>query len=60
VTAGVKLALPDGRVVKARELSGQDNLLFRRNGLTGALEVVDRGGSGRSWTGLNTELHANV
>jgi 2,3,4,5-tetrahydropyridine-2-carboxylate N-succinyltransferase len=39
VTAGVKLALPDGRVVKARELSGQDNLLFRRNGLTGALEV---------------------
>ncbi|HVD28740.1 MAG TPA: DapH/DapD/GlmU-related protein, partial [Mycobacteriales bacterium] len=60
VTAGVKLALPDGRVVKARELSGQDNLLFRRNGLTGALEVVDRGGAGRSWTGLNTELHANV
>jgi 2,3,4,5-tetrahydropyridine-2-carboxylate N-succinyltransferase len=60
VTAGVKLALPDGRVVKARELSGQDDLLFRRNGLTGALEVVDRGGAARSWTGLNTELHANV
>jgi 2,3,4,5-tetrahydropyridine-2,6-dicarboxylate N-succinyltransferase len=60
VTAGVKLTLPDGRVVKARELSGQDDLLFRRNGVTGALEVVDRGGAGRSWTGLNTELHVNV
>ena len=60
VTAGVKLTLPDGRVVKARELSGRDGLLFRRNGVTGALEVVDRGGAGRSWTGLNTELHANV
>jgi 2,3,4,5-tetrahydropyridine-2,6-dicarboxylate N-succinyltransferase len=60
VTAGMKLALPDGRVAKARELSGQDNLLFRRNSLTGGLEVVDRGGAGRSWTGLNTELHVNV
>jgi 2,3,4,5-tetrahydropyridine-2-carboxylate N-succinyltransferase len=60
VTAGMKLTLPDGRVAKARELSGQDNLLFRRNSLGGGLEVVDRGGAGRSWTGLNTELHANV
>ena len=61
VTAGVKLALPDGRVVKARELSGQDNLLFRRNGVSGALEVVDRStGGGRSWSGLNADLHANV
>jgi 2,3,4,5-tetrahydropyridine-2,6-dicarboxylate N-succinyltransferase len=60
VTAGMKLTLPDGRVAKARELSGQSDLLFWRNSLTGGLEVVDRSGAGRSWTGLNTELHANV
>ena len=61
VTAGMKLTLPDGRTVKARALSGQDNLLFWRNSVTGALEVVDRGGgTGRSWTGLNADLHANV
>ena len=60
VTAGMKLLLPDGRTVKARELSGQHNLLFRRNSLSGALEVVHRGGSGRSWSGLNADLHANV
>jgi 2,3,4,5-tetrahydropyridine-2-carboxylate N-succinyltransferase len=61
VTAGMKLVLPDGRTVKARELSGQDNLLFWRNSLSGALEVADRGGgSGRSWSGLNADLHVNV
>jgi len=61
VTAGSKLTLPDGRVAKARELSGQDGLLFWQNSVTGALEVVDRGGgAGRSWPGLNAELHANV
>jgi 2,3,4,5-tetrahydropyridine-2-carboxylate N-succinyltransferase len=59
VTAGMKLLRPDGRTVKARELSGQHNLLFWRNSLSGALEVVDRGG-GRSWSGLNADLHANV
>jgi 2,3,4,5-tetrahydropyridine-2,6-dicarboxylate N-succinyltransferase len=61
VTAGSKVTLPGGRVVKARELSGQDGLLFWQNSVTGALEVVDRsGGTGRSWTGLNADLHANV
>ena len=61
VTAGAKVTVPGGGVVKARELSGQDGLLFWQNSLTGALEVVDRGsGTGRSWQGLNTELHANV
>ena len=60
VTGGTRVSLPDGEVVKALELSGQDGLLFRRNSLGGGLEVVDRGGAGRSWTGLNTELHANV
>ncbi|MEY3346897.1 MAG: 2,3,4,5-tetrahydropyridine-2-carboxylate N-succinyltransferase, partial [Actinomycetota bacterium] len=30
VTASSKITLPDGKVVKARELSGANNLLFRR------------------------------
>ncbi|HEY6745655.1 MAG TPA: 2,3,4,5-tetrahydropyridine-2,6-dicarboxylate N-succinyltransferase [Mycobacteriales bacterium] len=61
VTAGMKVALPDGRVVKARELSGRNDLLIWRNSVSGALEVVDRsGGRGRSWSGLNADLHANV
>ncbi|OBJ87079.1 2,3,4,5-tetrahydropyridine-2,6-dicarboxylate N-succinyltransferase [Mycobacterium asiaticum] len=56
VTAGTKVALPDGTSVKARELSGGNNLLFRRNSLTGAVEVVSRDGQGIA---LNEELHAN-
>jgi 2,3,4,5-tetrahydropyridine-2-carboxylate N-succinyltransferase len=56
VTAGTKVALPDGRLVKARELSGQDGLLFRRNSATGAVEVVPRTGAGVE---LNSVLHAN-
>ena len=57
VTSGMKLTLPDGRTVKARELSGQDGLLFRRNSMTGALEAVPRTGD---WSGLNAALHANA
>ena len=61
VTAGSKVTLPDGHVVKARELSGRDGVLFRRNSVTGALEAVPRGGpAGRSWAGLNADLHANA
>jgi 2,3,4,5-tetrahydropyridine-2,6-dicarboxylate N-succinyltransferase len=56
VTAGTKVALPDGKSVKARELSGGNNLLFRRNSLTGAVEVVARDGQGIA---LNEDLHAN-
>jgi len=56
VTAGNKITLPDGRLVKARELSGQDNLLFRRNSTTGTVEVVSRTGAGVE---LNAALHAN-
>jgi 2,3,4,5-tetrahydropyridine-2,6-dicarboxylate N-succinyltransferase len=57
VTSGTKLTLPNGRTVKARELSGQDGLLFRRNSLTGAMEAVPHTGS---WSGLNPVLHANA
>jgi 2,3,4,5-tetrahydropyridine-2-carboxylate N-succinyltransferase len=56
VTAGTKVALPDGRTGKAAELTGQSNLLFRRNSLTGAVEVVARKGTGIE---LNAALHAN-
>jgi 2,3,4,5-tetrahydropyridine-2,6-dicarboxylate N-succinyltransferase len=56
VTAGTKVQTADGQTVKARELSGANNLLFRRNSLTGAVEVVKRDGTGIT---LNDELHAN-
>ena len=47
---------PDGTVAKARELSGQSNLLFIRNSVTGAVEARPRDGHGIV---LNTALHAN-
>lgn len=56
VTAGTKVSTPDGTMVKARELSGGSNLLFRRNSVTGAVEVVSRDGHGIK---LNEDLHAN-
>jgi 2,3,4,5-tetrahydropyridine-2-carboxylate N-succinyltransferase len=56
VTAGTQITLPDGDVVKGRELSGAHGLLFRRNSRTGTVEALPRSGS---WTGLNAALHAN-
>ncbi|HEX2087300.1 MAG TPA: 2,3,4,5-tetrahydropyridine-2,6-dicarboxylate N-succinyltransferase [Solirubrobacteraceae bacterium] len=56
VTAGTRVTLPDGEVVKARELSGAPNLLFRRNSVSGAVEARQRSGT---WGGLNEALHAN-
>ncbi|MHA7648270.1 2,3,4,5-tetrahydropyridine-2,6-dicarboxylate N-succinyltransferase [Mycobacterium sp. ML4] len=56
ITAGTKVTMSEGNSVKARELSGGNNLLFRRNSLTGAVEVVSRDGQGIA---LNEELHAN-
>jgi 2,3,4,5-tetrahydropyridine-2-carboxylate N-succinyltransferase len=58
LTAGTKVALPDGRVVKARELSGASATLFRRNSTSGAVEAVPRS-EVSSWQGLNDALHAN-
>ncbi len=57
VTAGTKVTGPDGTVVKARDLSGAGNLLFRRNSVSGAVEVVPWKGTG---TELNAALHANA
>jgi 2,3,4,5-tetrahydropyridine-2-carboxylate N-succinyltransferase len=56
VTAGTKVNLPDGRTVKARDLSGTSGAVFRRNSTTGAVEVVPRTGTGIE---LNAALHAN-
>jgi len=56
VTAGTKVTGPDGTVVKARELAGRNNLLFRRNSETGAVEVRAKEGDGIA---LNEALHAN-
>ena len=57
VTAGTKVRLlPEGTVVKARELSGASGLLFRRNSTTGAVEAAPREGKTFS---LNDTLHAN-
>ncbi len=56
VTAGTKVTLPDGTVVKAKELSGASNVLFLRNSVTGGVEARDRKGTGIE---LNSELHKN-
>ncbi|MBS44077.1 MAG: 2,3,4,5-tetrahydropyridine-2,6-dicarboxylate N-succinyltransferase [Nocardioides sp.] len=59
VTAGTKVLLKDAegeRLVKALELSGASNVLFRRNSVTGAVEAVPWKGTGIA---LNEALHAN-
>ena len=60
VTAGTKVTVTDTdgqpQVVKALELSGASNVLFRRNSVTGAVEAVPWHGEGIA---LNAALHAN-
>jgi 2,3,4,5-tetrahydropyridine-2-carboxylate N-succinyltransferase len=57
ITAGTMVrVLPEGNVVKARELHGASGLLFRRNSQTGAVEAMPRSDK---WTGLNAQLHHN-
>jgi len=58
VTTGTKVTIIDGageRTAKAGELSGIANLLFRRNSVTGRVEVLPRTGEGIK---LNSQLHA--
>jgi 2,3,4,5-tetrahydropyridine-2-carboxylate N-succinyltransferase len=57
LTAGTRVTTPEGETVKARELSGRPNLLFRRNSTSGAVEVLPRTGT---WGGLNAALHSNA
>ncbi len=56
VTGGTKVTLPDGTVVKAKELSGQNGLLFLRDSVTGAVAAKPRTGGKIE---LNAALHAN-
>jgi len=60
ITAGTKVALLDEanqlvKVIKARELAGQNDLLFRRNSETGAVECKTH----KSAIELNEALHAH-
>ena len=57
VTAGTKVTLPDGRVIKARELSGTEGMLFRRDSVTGTVHAVHR--AGKTGIELNAMLHSN-
>jgi 2,3,4,5-tetrahydropyridine-2,6-dicarboxylate N-succinyltransferase len=56
ITASTPVRLPDGTIVKARELSGANDALFIRNGQTGVVELRARTGT---WGGLNSVLHKN-
>jgi 2,3,4,5-tetrahydropyridine-2-carboxylate N-succinyltransferase len=56
VTAGTKVTGPDGTRVSARDFAGASNLLFRRNSITGAVEVLPWKGDGIA---LNHILHKN-
>ncbi len=60
VTAGTKVAILDSdgqcvQRVKARDLAGKPDLLFRRNSTSGAVECL----TNRSAVELNAELHAH-
>jgi len=57
ITAGTPVTLPDGSVVKAKELSGRPGLLFLQDGVTGRIEV--RESDPERWGGINEALHAN-
>lgn len=56
LTAGTKITLPDGELRAGRDLTGVNDLLFRRNSVSGTVEAVP---NGSQWAGLNEALHAN-
>ncbi|MFD4702025.1 2,3,4,5-tetrahydropyridine-2,6-dicarboxylate N-succinyltransferase [Streptomyces niveus] len=56
ITAGTRVTLPDGEIVKARGLAGASNILFRRNSVTGKVEARP---NNAVWGGLNDVLHSN-
>jgi 2,3,4,5-tetrahydropyridine-2-carboxylate N-succinyltransferase len=60
ITSGTKVVLIDENkqqagTIKARELAGKSDLLFRRNSLTGAIECL----TNKTAIALNEELHAH-
>ena len=56
LTAGTIVTLPGGKQAKARDLSGQPGMLFRRNSVTGSVEAIPRHGT---WGSLSADLHAH-
>jgi 2,3,4,5-tetrahydropyridine-2-carboxylate N-succinyltransferase len=60
ITFGTKVTVKspgaEDAIVKASELSGASNVLFRRNSVTGTVEAVPWKGEGIA---LNAALHAN-
>lgn len=56
ITAGTKVTLPDGRVLKAADLSGSDGWLFYRDSVSGTVAVKPRAGRKVE---LNAALHRN-
>ena len=56
VTGGTRVKMPDGSVVKARDLSGHNGILFRRDSQSGAVHAIPRT---ESWGSLNADLHKN-
>lgn len=59
LTAGTKIMVDDGRVVAARQLSGANGLLFRRDSQDGTVIALRRSDVTAQWSGLNETLHAN-
>ena len=57
MTAGTVVTLPGGELVKARQLSGRDGLLFIQNSTTGVIEVREADPS--RWGGINEALHSS-
>ena len=57
VTAGTRVTMPEGNVVKAVELSGRSGMLLRRNSVSGAVEALPRTEGAK--VELNSALHAN-
>lgn len=60
ITAGTKVVVLDDtgaevKTIKARELAGESDLVFRRNSLSGRVEVV----TNKSALQLNSALHSN-
>lgn len=57
VTAGTRVTMPDGSIVKGKDISGHSGMLLIRNSATGVVEmrIADPG----RWEGINAELHAN-
>ncbi|MEV6116835.1 2,3,4,5-tetrahydropyridine-2,6-dicarboxylate N-succinyltransferase [Streptomyces sp. NPDC052109] len=56
LTAGTRVTMPDGQIVKARELNGASHILFRRNSVTGKVEARP---NNAVWGGLNDILHSH-